>query len=59
MPRDNPQRGEMPPHRQDEAARERDAARQQEAQDEERPRTSRRLDEQGRDKGRSGSESNR
>ena len=59
MPRRNPQPGEMPPHREDEAARKRDAARQQEAQEEERPRTSRRLDERGRDTGRSGSESNR
>lgn len=59
MPRRNPQPGEMPPHRQDEAVREGDAARQQEAQEEGRPHPDKRPDRQGRDKGRSGSESNR
>ena len=59
MPRRNPQPGEMPPHREDEAARKRDAARQRPAHYQDRPRPRRRLAARGRDKGRSGSESNR
>ena len=53
MPRRNLQPGEMPPHREHEAAR------QQEAQSEARPNDNRSRDTRGRDKGRSGSESNR
>lgn len=45
-------RGEMPPHREDEEAR------QQEAQEDARPNNARSTDDRGRDKGRSGSDSN-
>jgi len=53
MPRDNPQRGEMPPHRKDKAAR------QQEAQSDARPNPGDKEDGRGRDAGRDGSDSNR
>ena len=45
-------RGEMPPHREGEEAR------QQEAQEDARPNNARSADKRGRDKGRSGSDSN-
>ena len=48
---DNRQRGELPPHRED------DRARQQEAQEEARPNPNTRDDRRGRDASRTGSDS--